>query len=81
MKPIEPPEFVKFYVLIQQSSTSLYFSTTGVPNSNISHGSGFYASLDEAEKARTVAILGDKSDNKFHIFELEFPNPAYKKTG
>ena len=46
----------------------------------MTHGSGFYATRDEAEKARTMAILSDKTDNLYHIFELEFPNPAYKNS-
>jgi len=81
MKPLDAPEFLTFYVLVSQSGTSLYFSTTGTsvtPNSP-SFGTGFYATRDEAEKARTYAILNDKTDTRFHIFELEFPNPAYKK--
>ena len=48
--------------------------TSGAP----SYGTGFYATRDEAEKARTFAILNDKADNRYHIFELEFPNPAHK---
>ena len=78
MKSIDPPEFLTFYLLVQQSSTSLYFSPSGVNHTNMSHGSGFYPTRDEAEKARTLAILGDKNGNTYHIFELEFPNPAYK---
>ena len=81
MKPISSPETLTFYLLVSQSSTSLYFSTAGTSHSPMTHGSGFYSTRDEAEKARTVAILGDKSENMYHIFELEFPNPAYQKTG
>ena len=81
MKPLDPPEYVTFYLLVSQSGTSLYFSTAGISHTPVTHGSGFYATRDEAEKARTVAILGDKTDSLYHIFELEFPNPAYKKTG
>lgn len=80
MKSLDPPETLTFWVLFSQSSTSLFFSTTGtnVTPGGTSYGTGFYASRDEAEKARTFAILNDKTDTKFHIFELEFPNPAYK---
>ena len=78
MKSIDAPEFLTFYLLIQQSSTSLYFSPAGTTISQPSFGAGFYTSRDDAEKARTLAILGDKSDASFHIFELDFPNPAYK---
>jgi hypothetical protein len=80
MKSLDPPEYLTFWVLFSQSSTNLYFSTTGAPvNPGTSgYGTGFYATRDEAEKARTFAILNDKTDTRFHIFELEFPNPAYK---
>ena len=82
MKPLDAPEYLTFYVLIQQSSTSLNFITTGtvVTSGAPSFGSGFYGTRDDAEKARTYAILNDKNNNSFHIFELEFPNPAHKKT-
>ena len=81
MKPLEAPEFITFYVLVIQSGSSLYFSTTGasVTTGTPSFGTGFYSSRDDVEKARTYAILNDKTDTRFHIFELEFPNPAYKK--
>ena len=80
MKSLDPPEFLHFWVLFSQSSTSLYFSTTGTAMTSgaPSYGTGFYASLDEAEKARTFSILNDKTGNQYHIFELEFPNPAYR---
>lgn len=83
MKPIEAPEYLTFYALVQQSSTSLFFSTTGttVSAGATSFGSGFYGTRDDAEKARTFAILNDKTGALFHIFELDFPNPAYQKTG
>jgi hypothetical protein len=64
-------------MLLQQSTTSMYFSSTGVA-STPSMGSGIYATRDEAEKARTVALLSDKNGSLFHVFELEVPNPAYK---
>jgi hypothetical protein len=78
MKSLAAPENLVFYLLVSQSSSSLFFSTHSVNHSNMSYGSGFYASRDEAEKARTLAILGDKAGNTYHIFELEFPNPAHK---
>lgn len=83
MKSLDPPEYLTFWVLFSQSSTSLHFSTTGtmVTPGASSFGTGFYATRDDAEKARTFAILNDKMDNRYHIFELDFPNPAYQKTG
>jgi hypothetical protein len=41
-------------------------------------GSGIYATRDEAEKARTIALLSDKNGSIYHVFELEVPNAAYK---
>ena len=81
MKPLEAPEFTRMFVLIQQSSTTFYFNTTGTSVGQISYGSGFYTSRDDAEKARTLAVLSDKNDPpyQYHIFELEFPNPAFRK--
>jgi len=78
MKPLGAPEYLTIYMLLQQSTTSMYFMATGTP-STPSMGSGIYATRDQAEQARTLALLSDKSDNIFHVFELEVPNPAYKR--
>ena len=82
MKPLAPPENLTFYVLMKQSSTSLYFTTAGtsVTAGQPSYGVGFYPTRDDAEKARTYAIMSEKTADQYHIFELDFPNPAYKKT-
>lgn len=77
MKPLDAPEFLTIYMLLSQSTSSMYFSPSGVAN-GASMGSGIYATRDEAEKARTIAILSDKSNTIFHVFELEVPNPAHK---
>jgi hypothetical protein len=77
MKPLAPPEFLTIYMLMQQSTGSMYFCPTGV-SSTPSMGSGIYGTRDEAEKARTLAILSDKNNSIFHVFELEVPNPAHK---
>jgi len=77
MKPLDAPEYLTIYMLLQQSTTSMYFMATGTP-STPSMGSGIYATRDQAEQARTLALLSDKSDNIFHVFELEVPNPAYR---
>ena len=44
-------------------------------------GIGFYSTQQEAEHNRTMEILkdADGTHNSYHIFELEFPNPAYKE--
>ena len=79
MKPLDAPEFLCIYMLLMQSTSSMYFNPAGV-SATPSMGSGIYATRDEAEKARTVAILSDKNNSIFHVFELEVPNPAYRKT-
>ena len=77
MKPLDPPEYLTVYMLLQQSTSSMYFCATGTP-STPSMGSGIYATRDEAEKARTIALLSDKNGSIYHVFELEVPNAAYK---
>jgi hypothetical protein len=63
------------------TSTGLNFSTTGsAPAGGTSYiGSGFYLTLSEAEQNRTLEVLKDKDNNKFYVFELEVPNPAYRE--
>jgi hypothetical protein len=80
MKPLEAPATLTIYMLLSQSSTSFYFNAASVAGMTGTMGSGIFGTRDEAEKARTLAILSDKSNNTFHVFELEVPNPAYKKT-
>lgn len=79
MKPLEAPPTLNIYMLIQQSSTTFYFNPAAVSGMPSTMGSGFFGTRDEAEKARTLAILSDQSNNMFHVFELEVPNPAYQK--
>lgn len=76
--PLPIPKTLTFYALIQQSSSSMYFSMTAGA-SGMNFGTGFYATRDDAEKQRTLSILSDKTGAIFHIFEMEFPNPAYKE--
>ena len=76
MKPVDAPEFLTFYMLLQQSASSLYFMPIGSV-SGTSYGSGFFTKLEDAEIARTAALLADKTGNIFHIFPIEIPNPAY----
>lgn len=77
MKSIEQPETVKVYQLIRMSG--MYLSM-GAGASTGSMGLGFYPTLQEAEHNRTLEILKDVATtgpkNTWHIFELEFPNPA-----
>jgi hypothetical protein len=82
MEPIKPPKTVKIYQLIKQ--TGMSFTHTGVGSSaSASLGIGFYPSLQEAEHNRTLEVLKDTTSGnnkpKWHVFELEFPNPAYEE--
>jgi hypothetical protein len=74
-EPLPAPKFLKVYLLVRQLS-HLYFSPSGGGN-NI--GTGFYFTRDEAEKQRTMELLtlADSAKDKFYIFELDIPNPAY----
>lgn len=80
MKPLDAPETLKIYMLLSQSGSSFYFSPHSVAGITNTMGSGIYHSRDDAEKARTLAILADKNtpNNVYHVFELEVPNPAYR---
>jgi len=42
---------------------------------------GMFMTLQEAEHTRTLEILRDTDGghNSYHVFELDFPNPAYKE--
>jgi hypothetical protein len=82
MQPLEAPKTLKIYQLVRMStSTGLNFSTTGsVPAGGNNYiGSGFYLTQSEAEQNRTLEVLKDKDNNKFYVFELEVPNPAYQE--
>ena len=75
MEGLKPPRTLKFYQLTKLSSSSiLYISPVGTGTM----GSGIFKTLDEAEQNRTIEILKDKDHTgTYHVFELEFPNPAY----
>jgi hypothetical protein len=77
MESIKAPKTIKVFQLIRQ--TGLTFGLTG--SSPNSLGVGFYSTLQEAEHNRTMELLKDTSSGtskpKFHVFELDFPNPAY----
>jgi hypothetical protein len=82
MKPIDPPETIKMYQLLKMSGTYLSGVSSPVPSTLSSGvGIGFYLTLQEAEHVRTLEILKDTTPSgtvkpTWHIFELEFPNPA-----
>lgn len=79
MEPIKPPRTFKVYTLIKQTGLSMsYVYSSG---SNITFGSGFYPSREEAEQTRTLEMLKDTSSgaSKYHVFELEIPNPVFQE--
>jgi len=77
MEPINPPKTLKLYQLVRQNGLS--FSTSSAMSQPISLGCGFFYSLNEAEMHRTNEVLKESSlpKSKWHIFELEVPNPAH----
>lgn len=79
MQPLDPQPTFKVYSLIKQ--TGLMLSNVYGPGPNITFGAGFYATREEAEHLRTLELLKDTSTgfSEYHVFELEIPNPAYKK--
>ena len=84
MEPIKPPKTLKYYHLYKMSTkTGLNISTCGSsPAGGTNYiGSGVYMTLQEAEHNRTLELLKDQDANfnSYHIFELEFPNPAYRE--
>ena len=77
MRPMPVEPFLKVYLLLRQNGT--YLSPTGY-DSSAGLGNGFFLSRADAEMVRTREILALKSDNtdKFHIYEIEIPNPAHQ---
>ncbi len=82
MQPMPVSKTLKIYQLIKMSTSSgLNFSTTGtIPAGGQNYiGSGFYLTQSEAEQNRTLEVLKDKDNNKFYVFEIEIPNPAWQE--
>ena len=77
MEPIKPAKTLKVYQLIKQSGMS--FACTGSGTTGL--GIGFFTTQQEAEHNRTLEVLKDTTVGslkpKFHVFELDIPNPAY----
>lgn len=75
MEPIKPPKTIKVYQLVKQSGMSLTYGGSG----SVGLGLGFYSTQHEAEHNRTLEVLKDTSHPKprWHIWELDVPNPAY----
>ena len=80
MAPLEPPPTYKVYTVIKQTGMAMNYVYVSMPNS-LNFGSGFYGTRSEAEQARTFEMLKDNSVPKprYHVFELEVPNPAYQQ--
>lgn len=84
MEPIRPPKTMKVYQLLRMATkTGLNIGTCGAapPGTTSYIGTGMYLTLQEAEQNRTLETLKDTDSafNTYHIFELEFPNPAYRE--
>jgi hypothetical protein len=81
MEPIKPPKTFKIYTLIKQTGAAFTYTSGSASSSQL--GLGFFTNLQEAEHIRTVEVLKDNSTgstkSKFHIFELEVPNPIYEE--
>jgi hypothetical protein len=76
MEPIKPPKIIKVYQLVKQSGMSLSYGGSG----STGLGMGFYSTQQEAEHNRTLETLKDTTSvpkPKWHIWELDIPNPAY----
>ena len=80
MEPLKAPPTYKVYTVIKQSNMTMNYVYVSMPNS-LNFGSGFYGTRQEAEQARTFELLKDQNTPKpkYHVFELEVPNPAYQE--
>lgn len=82
MEPIKPPKTLKIYALIKQSGAAFSYATGG--STNLTLGTGFFTTQQEAEYHRTIEVLKDTSTTgtakpRFHVFELEVPNPIHEE--
>jgi hypothetical protein len=78
VEPLKPPKTFKVYSLIKQ--TGLMLSNVYAPGTGATQvGPGFYTTRDEAEYSRTLELLKETSGSKYHVFELEIPNPVYQE--
>jgi hypothetical protein len=80
MEPLKAPRTFKVYTVIKQTGLTMSYVYASMPNS-LNFGSGFYGTLDEAEQARTFELLKETAEPKpkYHVFELEIPNPVYQE--
>lgn len=78
MEPIKPPKIIKIYQLVKQTGMNFNYGGSG----SVGLGLGFYTTQQEAEHNRTLEVLKDTtagSKPKWHIWELDVPNPAYQE--
>ena len=79
MEGLRPPKTIKVYQLTKMTITSGMYISPVSALGTASYGSGIFKSIEEAEQCRTIEILKDKTgDSTYHVFELEFPHPAYQ---
>lgn len=78
MRPIPPDPYIKVFMLLKQDG--MYCYPCGFDSSN-GMGTGFFQTQQDAEMARTRELLGLKQDSnaRYHIYEIELPNPAHKE--
>lgn len=76
MNPLPPFPTFKVYALIKQTGLHLNYVYAG-GGSSVTFGSGFYGTREEAEQFRILEILKEttQGESKYHVFELEIPNP------
>ena len=80
MEPIKAPKTLKIYALLKQNGMSFSPAST-LSSSATSIGTGYFTTLQEAEHYRTLELLkASATKEKFHIFELEVPNPTYEES-
>ena len=79
MEPIRAPKTLKIYALLKQHGMTFGPIASSSGTTNI--GTGYFTTLQEAEHHRTLELLkASATKEKFHIFELEVPNPTYEES-
>lgn len=79
MEPVRPPKTFKVYTVIKQTGLSMSYVYGSSSPSSLTFGSGFHGTREEAEHLRTLEILKETAGSKYHVFELEIPNPVYQE--
>lgn len=83
MESLPIPRVMKLYQLIKMATKAgLNLSSAGtIPAGSANYvGTGFYTTQQEAEHNRTIETLKNTDEGvSYYVFELEFPNPAYKE--